>query len=149
MEKRCGLDLVTLILGGHLFTFLLQFATTHEISHFYEVSAKTGYNVSEAFFTFFQDVHRKVCHHAPLLTIYQFMCVWPRRHREQFRKLPLNHQHPHNLHVADVENNNNRERCVSLLCSVCVFVCACAYVAITQMATLGMFIIAHVRSWQS
>ena len=36
-----------------------KFAATHEISHFYEVSAKTGYNVSEAFFTFFQDVHRK------------------------------------------------------------------------------------------
>eukprot|EP00731_Ephydatia_muelleri_P035646 Em0144g16a len=36
-----------------------RFAATHEISHFYEVSAKTGHNVGEAFFTFFQDVHRK------------------------------------------------------------------------------------------
>lgn len=59
---------------GHFFTFLSQFAATHEISHFYEVSAKTGHNVGEAFFTFFQDVHRKVC--SPMLP-YAPLRIWP------------------------------------------------------------------------
>ena len=42
------------------FYFILQFAAHHEIKQFYEVSAKTGENVTEAFEAFFKDVHRKV-----------------------------------------------------------------------------------------
>ena len=38
----------------------LQFADNHDITFFYEVSAKTGHNVKEAFEAFFKDVHRKV-----------------------------------------------------------------------------------------
>ena len=37
-----------------------QFADHHDITHFYEVSAKTGENVTESFEAFFRDVHRKV-----------------------------------------------------------------------------------------
>lgn len=41
-------------------TCLPQFAAHHDIPHFYEVSAKTGANVTEAFEAFFREVHRKV-----------------------------------------------------------------------------------------
>ena len=37
-----------------------QFADHHDITHFYEVSAKTGENVTESFEAFFRDIHRKV-----------------------------------------------------------------------------------------
>ena len=38
----------------------LQFAANHEISLFYEVSAKSGSNVNEAFEAFFKQVHLRV-----------------------------------------------------------------------------------------
>ncbi len=38
----------------------LQFASQYEIETFYEVSAKTGENVSEAFQGFFKEIHKKV-----------------------------------------------------------------------------------------
>ena len=38
----------------------IQFADHHDITHFYEVSAKTGENVTESFEAFFREVHRKV-----------------------------------------------------------------------------------------
>ena len=38
----------------------LQFAANHEISLFYEVSAKSGSNVSEAFEAFFKQIHVRV-----------------------------------------------------------------------------------------
>ena len=44
----------------HLFTVcIMQFSQNHEIHHFYEVSAKTGDNVTEAFESFFREIHRK------------------------------------------------------------------------------------------
>lgn len=37
----------------------MKFSQNHEIHHFYEVSAKTGDNVTEAFESFFREIHRK------------------------------------------------------------------------------------------
>lgn len=46
--------------------YLPQFAEHHDIQFFFEVSAKTGDNIAEAFEVFFKEVHRKVgsahCH---------------------------------------------------------------------------------------
>ena len=41
---------------------IVQYSENYDIPHFYEVSAKSGENVSEAFDIFFGDIHRKVSH---------------------------------------------------------------------------------------
>lgn len=38
----------------------MKFAANHEISLFYEVSAKSGSNVNEAFEAFFKEIHVRV-----------------------------------------------------------------------------------------
>ena len=40
--------------------FYVKFAANHEISLFYEVSAKSGSNVNEAFEAFFKEIHVRV-----------------------------------------------------------------------------------------
>ena len=55
-----SLNFVTLLVIPLLLYTCSQFADHHDISHFYEVSAKTGENVTESFEAFFREVHRKV-----------------------------------------------------------------------------------------
>ena len=50
-----------------MFTLFPQFAASHEISLFYEVSAKSGSNVNEAFEAFFKQIHVHVSHLNSLL----------------------------------------------------------------------------------
>ena len=41
-------------------TCIVQYAENFGIQNFFEVSAKTGHNVQEAFESFFREVHQKV-----------------------------------------------------------------------------------------
>ena len=51
----------------------VQFAEHHDITHFYEVSAKTGENVTESFEAFFRELHRKVSHTIIITSIFSII----------------------------------------------------------------------------
>ncbi len=52
----------------------MQFSLNHEIQSFYEVSAKSGENVTEAFESFFRDIHKKVSLLAWMLQYWIILC---------------------------------------------------------------------------
>ena len=59
-----------------LWCLVLQFADHHDISHFYEVSAKTGENVTESFEAFFREIHRKVSRYTSLTHVHLYMTLY-------------------------------------------------------------------------